>query len=297
MRHAAWLPPGYTTSARRYPVVYLLRGHHREWQRIHRAPRGYTALGVPLREVDVSRVMAALVRSGRIPPVIVVMPCMSNRDGTLSALAIDWIGRRHAHGRALRGVGSGQFGRHMLEEIVPEMDRRLRTIPERRARMLDGFSLGGFMAMSLALRRPDLFGAVGAYDGSFLYLRRKLDPLGKHDQLMDHRVFDPAFDRPRNFDHVRHHSPAWLVAHGDRDAMRHLHFFIQCGPERAEPGDSNYYRAVHLVRLLKRRGFCNMAHPAVLEEGHHDWPTAFTHLALALEAFSRLLPCPKTEES
>lgn len=287
---AAWLPPGYTRSTRRYPVVVLLRGHHLEWQRLHRTHPGFSILGMPLATVDIRRVMGALVRSRRLPPVIVVMPCMSNDDGTLAGLATDWIGRHHVHGRALRGVGTGLFGRHMVEEILPLVDRRFRTLADPAFRALDGFSLGGFTALSLALRHPERFAAVGAYDGSFLYLRRRHDPLHHRDRLLDHRIFDPVFDRPRLFEHIRHHSPAWLVAHGDAEAMRHLVFHLQSGPERAEPMDSNYHRAVHLVRLLKRRGLHNAAHPAVLDHGHHDWPTAFEHLAMALEAFARLLP-------
>lgn len=50
----------------------------------------------------------------------------------------------------------------LLARAVSEIDRRFRTVADPRARGLLGHSTGGFNAISLALRRTDLFGAAAA---------------------------------------------------------------------------------------------------------------------------------------
>lgn len=290
--YAIWLPPGYSRSAQPYPVVFLLRGHHVEWQRAHRVGDGFRMLpGLPaMRKVEVSHVLQVLVRARKVRPMLVVMPCMSNHDGTLHGLATDWIAPQRARGKQRRGVGTGRFGAHLMDEIVPHVDHHFHTIPERRGRATDGFSLGGFMALKLALARPELFSAVGAYDGSFFYLHQRPGKMGEApDYLVDHALFDPIFDRPRCLEHVRRNSPAVLLAESPDWALQSTRFFLQCGPQQAEPGDSNFYRTMHVTRLLQMRGVLNHAYPIVLEDGHHDWPTAYRHLAQALVSFSDVL--------
>jgi S-formylglutathione hydrolase FrmB len=60
------------------------------------------------------------------------------------------------------GPLTGAWERFMVERVVPAVDAQLRTIPSAEARALAGHSTGGFDAVSLALRRPEVFRAVGA---------------------------------------------------------------------------------------------------------------------------------------
>lgn len=289
--YTVWLPPGYASTPRRLPVIYLFRGHHTEWQRLYHTPHGYRLLeGLPpLRVLDVWRVMETLVRSGAIRPIILVTPCMANLDGSLTGLATDWVAPHRVQGRQARGVGTGQFGRHLVEEIIPNVDLTFRTIAHRQGRACDGFSLGGFMSLKLALSQPHMFSCAGAYDGSFFYLHHRPGGDEEGDYLMDNGLFDPVFDRPRRPEHVFLNSPAAILARGADSALRSMTFYLQCGPQQAEPMDSNFFRTMHIIRLLQMRGVINRARPHVIEDGHHDWPTAFKHLAQALQCFSRVL--------
>lgn len=272
-------------------MVYLFRGHHTEWQRAYRVPGGLRLLPdlPPLVTLDIWRVMEMLVRSGSVPPLILVTPCMANDDGSLSGLATDWVAPHRVDGRQARGVGTGLFGRHFIEEIVPWVDGTFRTIPNPAGRATDGFSLGGFMSLKLALSLPQLFCCAGAYDGSFFYLHHRPGGDEDGDYLMDNSLFDGVFDRPRHTEHVFANSPAALLARAPDSLLRSMTFYLQCGPQQAEPMDANFYRTMHLVRLLQMRGVTNHARPCVIEEGHHDWPTAFRHLAQALVCFSKVL--------
>jgi poly(3-hydroxybutyrate) depolymerase len=59
---------------------------------------------------------------------------------------------------------SGDWGRYVLDEVIPEAVRRLHADPRRVA--IGGISMGGFGAYDLARRRPAAFCAVGGHSAA-----------------------------------------------------------------------------------------------------------------------------------
>lgn len=57
---------------------------------------------------------------------------------------------------------TGSWAGFLPERVVAEIDRRYRTIASRDGRAVVGHSTGGFDAVSIGLRRPDVFGLIGA---------------------------------------------------------------------------------------------------------------------------------------
>jgi len=57
---------------------------------------------------------------------------------------------------------SGNWETFFTKTLVPYIDAHYRTLPTSSARGLVGHSTGGFNAVSLGLRHPELFGAIGA---------------------------------------------------------------------------------------------------------------------------------------
>jgi hypothetical protein len=55
---------------------------------------------------------------------------------------------------------NGPYGRAITEELIPEIERRFRTIPEPWARLLSGGSTGGWISLAYQIFYPDLFGGV-----------------------------------------------------------------------------------------------------------------------------------------
>ena len=53
-----------------------------------------------------------------------------------------------------------------IEQLLPWIDRNLRTIPTRAQRAIAGLSQGGFCSMSYGARHPDLFGTVFSFSGA-----------------------------------------------------------------------------------------------------------------------------------
>jgi len=129
-----YLPPGFTT-ARRYPVVYLLHG-------MPGSPSEFLD-GTQLPEWADEQISA-----GSIRPFIGVLP----------AAGVD-----HRY----NGEWAGPWETALVSRIVPWVDARLPTIPARSGRVLAGLSAGGFGAIDIGLRNPRVFGTLESWSGYF----------------------------------------------------------------------------------------------------------------------------------
>ncbi|MGH3003443.1 MAG: alpha/beta hydrolase [Gaiellaceae bacterium] len=63
----------------------------------------------------------------------------------------------------------GNYHTYLCDEVVPFVDDRHPTIPDRAARGIQGKSSGGYGAMITPLLRPDLFGALATHAGDALF--------------------------------------------------------------------------------------------------------------------------------
>lgn len=167
-----YLPPQYfTDSSRRFPVLYLLHG----------------SPGVPLdwfRGAEAAAAGLAAARSGL--PVILVAPRMSH----------SWLSDSEC-------VDSPRLRAetYLVSDVVPTVDRTLRTLARGSARGVLGNSAGGFCALDLGLRHPELFSAVAG-------LSPLTRPTYAFGSLAD------LFGRPADLSTVvDQHTPAWLLTH------------------------------------------------------------------------------------
>jgi putative tributyrin esterase len=126
------VPSGYseTTNAQtRYPVVYLLHGltgNFANWT---------------------DRTKLAEYAAGM--NVILVTPEGENgwyTDGAANA--------------------NDKYESYIVKELIPEIDRRFRTVPERRGRAIAGLSMGGYGALKFGLKYPDMFVLAGSFSGA-----------------------------------------------------------------------------------------------------------------------------------
>ena len=135
VRMEVYLPAGYATSGRRYPVIYFLHG--------------LPASSTSYRGVDYLR--AALDRSGR--PAILVAP-QGARDHDSDPEFLDW--------------GPGRNWETAVGRELPHfVDRTFRTIANRRGRAVVGLSAGGYGATLLALHHLEAFAVVESWSGYF----------------------------------------------------------------------------------------------------------------------------------
>ena len=280
-----YLPPGYTASQERYPVLYLLRGHEREWINLDEDSSRQGR--------NVVDVYEQLLSSGKVGPLILAFPGLTGDDGTVHGLGIDllepWLGPRAG------GMGTGRWERYLIHDLIPFVDRHWRTLADGDHRGLAGFSLGGAIAARLAAKAPRLFRTAGAYDGTFFYATENGRSVRPDDSVLKNPLWDPAFGRPHDLAYATANSPANLVLQGDRAVLARITWMIQYGAEKLEPWGSNFYRGEHLVKALARRGIEN-AVPGVLAAGDHTWHTADRHMAITLPLHWQALQAPARQE-
>lgn len=123
-----YIPPCYEQEPdRRYPVIYLIHGQSYtddQWDR----------LGIDEKADE-------LIASGDIPAVIIVMP----RD------------------RVWTQPSQDNFGRAVVEVLVPYVDSQFRSLPAPTYRVIGGLSRGASWAVHLGMTHWQTFGAIGAH--------------------------------------------------------------------------------------------------------------------------------------
>jgi predicted alpha/beta superfamily hydrolase len=138
-----YLPPAYDASDQRYPVMYMHDGQNL-WNPAD-------AFGGVVWAVD--ETAQSLILAGEISPLIIVGIHNAGEHRINEYTPV-----RAERGR-MRGRGgqADRYGRMIIEELKPIIDREYRTRPEREYTGLGGSSLGGLASLHLGLKRPDVF--------------------------------------------------------------------------------------------------------------------------------------------
>ncbi len=265
-----YTPPGYAESpGRRYPVLYLFRGHASEWfNKNQDDTRGGR---------NVIDVYEELLAAGSVGPMIIVSPGSSSDDNVVSGMVTNF---KSPQSTSAPGIGTGRFEDYLLNEVIPYVDANFRTVPNRAGRGVDGFSLGGFMSVKIGAKYPQLFRTVGAFDGTHFYSRVSCHDVDVADQTFLNAMFDPVFGNPRDTAYAALNNGPSLVCNSTPAAMQSIAWFIQYGPLTSEPNDANYLRGEHLMEKLTAKGVTNGI-TNVLPGGHH-WSTADEHMRQTL---------------
>ena len=132
------LPVGYSSTSRRYPVLYLFHG---------------TSGGA-----DDWLATGHAAKTSRPYKMIVVMADAGYHSNGGSWFT-NWVDQHTKLGRA-------NWSNFYVLQLVPFIDANLRTVRARTGRAIAGLSQGGFGATSYAARFPDRFISVGSFSGA-----------------------------------------------------------------------------------------------------------------------------------
>lgn len=130
-----YLPPGYHSSARRYPVIYFLPNPFEENYRFDFDHR------------DARSLFDRAIAEGVVKEFILVAVDMNTPLGT------SWY---------VNSSATGNWEDFMIQELVPYIDANFRTVPNRDSRGIAGIFIGGYGAIRFGMRHPDVFGSVYA---------------------------------------------------------------------------------------------------------------------------------------
>lgn len=152
-----WLPPDYAKEPnRRYPVFYMGDG-----QNLFNLETSF----LPDQEWRVDEIATALVEARLIEPVIVVGVYNAGMDR-----ANEYLPTRVQN----NGGKVDPFGRFLVEEVKPLIDRTYRTKKGAGDTALGGSSFGGIMTLCVGLRYPNVFGKLAILSPSVWWDDRRV---------------------------------------------------------------------------------------------------------------------------
>lgn len=145
MRHTfVYTPAEYDQNpTKRYPVLYLQHGG------------GENEYGWP-QQGKTAQIMDNLIAAGKAVPFIIVM-----ENGSVA------MPRPAAPAGGMMGGFdfAGAFGNVLVNETIPMIDSKFRTIPDSAHRAMAGLSMGGMQTKSVCLAHPDVFSNIGIFSG------------------------------------------------------------------------------------------------------------------------------------
>ena len=262
--YVVYLPAGYDADpARRWPVVYLLHG----------------LFGDETSWTEKGNLAATADRLGLA--AIVVMPDGDNSFyvNSVSPGDLQACLRDGSHlldpgvDRTRSCVQTADYEDYIVSDLIGHVEATWRALPERRGRGIGGFSMGGYGALVLGLRHPDVFAAVASHSGvdAPLYAGPHPYQAGKVELVTDVKTaFQGAgplavwirgiFGTDRAYWLAR--DPATLAAALMPGAMA---LYLDCG---TEDGFSLHDGMQYLHDILTTRG---IEHTYYLGPGRHDF--------------------------
>jgi len=136
-----YLPPSYKKSKKRFPAVYLIAGF---------TGFGAMNMNVSAYSENIQQRLDRLIKTKKIKEMIVVMPdCFTKYGGS----------------QYVNSAATGKYEDYLIKEIVPYIDSNFRTIAKPGSRCIIGKSSGGYGAMWLSMRHPDIFGLMVTHSG------------------------------------------------------------------------------------------------------------------------------------
>jgi S-formylglutathione hydrolase FrmB len=138
-RVSIYLPPSYSRSpGRRYPVLYFLHGFDADDRALIKG--AYQNLNIRIS-------MDSLIRVGAVKEMIIVMPNARNA----------YNGSFYTNSPV-----TGNWAQFIFRDLVNYVDRKYRTIRSPKGRGIAGHSMGGYGALRIGMRHPEVFSAVYA---------------------------------------------------------------------------------------------------------------------------------------
>lgn len=143
---AVYLPPGYQDDPdRRYPVIWVLASFT-SW--------GERLFNLQAWDENIVERMDRLIGEGTCQPALMAFPDAFTRYG----------GSQY-----INSTATGRYEDYIVGELVPLVDAHFRTLAARDHRAVMGHSSGGYGALTLAMRHPDVFGAAACHSGDMLF--------------------------------------------------------------------------------------------------------------------------------
>lgn len=195
-KYAIYLPAGYETSQRSYPVLYLLHGatdNHTGW----------------IQFGEVQRIADKAIQDGTATAMIIVMPDGdTGRMGYFNSIGGDW-----------------NYEDFFFQEFLPTIEKTYRIKTEKRYRAIAGLSMGGGGTFMYALHHPELFSSacpLSAYIGPLSFEEARTRINKSDPKITDEVQIKTYFEK---------HNALNLINQIPDDQKKAVRWYIDCGDD------------------------------------------------------------------
>jgi len=259
--YSVLLPENYNTSQDSFPIVYLLHGYGDD-------QAAWSEYGLIQYYSD--------LYASENGPMIFVMPQGFNSY---------YVNRYN---------GSVPYMDFFTKELIPEIDSIYRTIKDKEHRAVMGYSMGGYGALIMPAKNPDIFKTGVLLSMSF---RTDSQYMTEPQEVFDSQ-WGPIFGgtgtsgTQRLTDYFQSYSPFHFFNDPGAQSLAGLNFYIDCGDDEETLSETSG----ELHNLLRDLDF---PHEYRMNNGGHSWdywhkelPEALRYIGFAF----RQLPYPSDPE-
>ena len=242
VKYAVYLPESYKTdTTKNYGVIYLLHGYgcdHNDWNDQY---------------LNISSLIDEKENSGEIAEYIYVMPqgfnsyYVNKYDGTFNYMDM------------------------FADEFVPFIDKKYRTKNDRKFRAVVGFSMGGYGAMIIPSKHPELFSISVPLSMSFRTDEQYIaEPSDGWDQQWG-AIFGGYGKKgeDRLTDYYKEHCPFYFINENTAGEFRDIDFYIDCGDDEEQLliGNDQLHRQLRNLGIGHEYRVRNGAHTSAYWRG------------------------------
>jgi S-formylglutathione hydrolase FrmB len=250
LRYGLYLPSSYETSGtRKYPVLYFLHGLNENEMRW--STRGETDL-----------LLDKLIAAKGIGEFIVAIPMSSTTSFYTNTRS-----------------GNAPWEDAVVKEFIPMIETTYRVNATRATRGISGISMGGYGALKIAMKHPEMFGSVSAHSAALVpdfnsttVTGRRLD---QFKSLFD-SIFGIGFAGGGQLDLTYWNANNPLELARDTAKFQGMKIYFDCGTE----DEYGFYAGQQVLDDLLTKA--KYPHTAALHPGVHGWDYAKQHTQQSL---------------
>ncbi len=163
-----YFPPNYS-SRQAYPVIYMFDG-----QNVFDASTSFAG------EWKVDETLDSLYHRRNFACIVVAV---YHGEGDRINEQTPW-----PNDEKMGGDGA-KFAQFFVKDLKPYIDKYYRTFPDRDNTIIMGSSLGGLMALYMALQYPEVFGKAGVFSPSLWWSEKAFEQMAKFKKRRTQKIY------------------------------------------------------------------------------------------------------------
>ena len=194
--YSIYLPEGYDTSNRLYPVLYLLHGwsdNETSW----------------IQMGNMQTIADQTIQNNEAAPMIIVMPDAK----------VTWYVNAYNDKDSYEDM--------FFKELIPEIEKKYRTRTEKQYRAVAGLSMGGYGSFIYALHHPEYFSACAPLSAA-VYTD---EDMKEYLKTYYAKEFEGIYGKGLITDHWYKNSVLHLVKNAKKEDLSKVRFYIDCGDD------------------------------------------------------------------